>query len=158
MRRARRFGAALLATLALLLCSSNPAGAQAYDYGWALTAYGSAHSVLTANHFMTERRDGLGGWNGHINDYWLPWFCHLHAIHWGNGVGVPMRIQFIPPAGWGVGCRPGYDQSGYGGWTTGTGHYEGQHYTTGYTARRVFYIPGRNPASPDAYGTEIEVF
>lgn len=154
MRRARRCVAPVAAVLVLVWAAI----AGAADYGWALSGYGSAHSVLTANHFMTERQDRWGNWNGHILDLWLPWFCQMHAIHWGNGDGIPMRIQFIPPAGYGVGCRPGYDQSQYAGWTTGNGYYEGQHYTTGYTSRHVFYVPGRNPSSPDAWGTEIEVW
>ncbi len=155
MRRARKIWAGVAAGALTIAVA---AVAWAGDYGWQLTAYGSAHSNLTGNHFMTERQDGYGNWNGHILDLWLPWFCRVDAIHSGDGVGTTMRIQIVPPAGSGVGCRPGYDNSQAYGWSTGTGWYEGWHSTTGYTSRRVFYISGRNPASPDAYGTEIEVY
>lgn len=146
----------LVLTLLSLLLPSKPAGAQTTDYGYKLTAYGSARCLMTNNHLMCERFDAYGNSGGHAIDYWMPAWCVLTAIHAGNANGTPMRLQFAAPYGWQAGCYPGYDQSAYYGWHTGYGYYEGQHRSSGYTRRNVIYI-GRDPNTTNAYGTLVEV-
>ena len=151
----------LVATMALtavaVLAPARPAGAQSTDFSYQYTAYGSAHCVLTNNHFMCERFDAYGRSGGHAVDYWLPAWCQLNWISAGNANGAPMRIQFSAPAGWHAGCYPGHDQSAHYGWHTGYGHYEGQHRSSGFTRRSVTYV-GRDPNTTNAYGTLVEVW
>lgn len=153
----RRTGVAVVLALLLVTAWHAPAGAQTIDYGWNLTAYGSAHTVLTANHMMVERRDAWNNWNGHVLDDWLPGFCQLAAIQPGNAAGVTLKLYFVSPSGSGTGCYPGVDQSRWHGWRTAGGWHEGQHITAGYVSRSTFYVGGRDPASPDAWGTVIEI-
>lgn len=152
----RRCVLAILGALLLVVALAAPAGAQTTIDGWWLTSYGSAHCVLTNNHLVCERYDANGYWTGYVVDAWLPAWCQIIGIYSGDAAGAPMRIRLAAPYGWGAGCYPGYENSRYYGWHTGTGHHEGQYLTAGYTRRAVIYVGG-DPNTTNAYGTRIEV-
>lgn len=125
--------------------------------GWWLTAYGSGHVLLTANHNMVERFDAAGYSNGHPIDNWYPWFCYIHHIEGGDAAGTPLRIYLAPPNGYGVSCYAGLNGSATAGWHTNTGHYEGQQKVYSPAWVENWFVPGRDPASPSAYGSVIKV-
>ncbi len=117
--------------------------------GWWLTSSGAAHCVMTGNHMMCERFDQYGNSNGHVVNNWYPWFCRVWAIEGGGG-GTPLRIYLAPPNGYGVSCYGGANYSPYYGWHTNTGHYEGQQVTASPAWTELWFVPGRDPASPSA--------
>lgn len=126
------------------------------DYWW-LTSWGSAHVLWTGNHNIVERFDSAGGSSGHVVDNWYPWFCQFHHIESGNAAGTPLRIYLAPPNGVGVSCYAAYNNHPVLGWTTNTGHYEGQQKVFWPAWVENWYVPGRDPASPSAYGTVIKI-
>jgi hypothetical protein len=124
---------------------------------WGLTTWGSAHYVLTSNHFMVWRQDGAGNPTGHVVDHWFPWYCQVGAIHHGNAAGTALRIWIVPPLGYPYSCLPN-GWSDYYGWATGTGWFEGQNHAIDWCASQtVLRIPFRDPSRADAYGTQIAI-
>lgn len=123
-----------------------------------LTAWGSAHVVMNANHLVVDRcGPGVGApcWNV-INTY-LPFFCQLWRVDPGNAAGTPMNIYVAPINGSGLGCYPN-GQSWYYGFHTGTGWAEGQNlYDPNLAPQATYYFWPRNPGAHDAYGFTWQV-
>ena len=152
----RRLVVALVAATVLLLAHVQPAAAQITINRWDLTAAGSAHTVLDANHLGVSRQD-CDGCGLTVIDFWIPWYCQVAAVIPGNGVGTPLRIRLYPPLGYGIACLPNAYDPLYG-WSTGTGYAEGQNFWAGWcVTETVFLIPFRNAGSLEAYGSEITV-
>lgn len=146
-----------LAILVLVWLSfTESAGAQAYQVGWWLKAYGSAQVVAEWNHLWAEGFDGWGNHQGRLFDNWLDTYCELHAVWSGDNQGVPLRLQFAAPYGSNAGCIPvGYSQ--FQGWTDGLGTYSGQ-LTWDWRFVRVYesYVFPRS--GNNSRGTTLELY
>lgn len=152
----RRLLVVLVAATALLWPTT--AGAQTTIDDWWLTANGSAHCVLTGNHFMCERFDQYGNSGGYTRNDWLPAWCVVTTITSGDAAGTPMRIMIVAPLGWEAGCYPAYENSAYSGWQTGYGLYEGYASTSGWSTRTATAVPFRNPNVWNGVGTLVEIY
>lgn len=155
-RIARSLRRSLILASLLVGMLAGEAGAQAYQVGWWLKAYGSAQVVAEYNHMWAEGYDQWASYQGRAFDIWTDSYCQLHAVFPGNNQGTPLKLQFAAPYGSNAGCIPvGYSQ--FQGWTDGLGTYSGQLFWD-WNRVRVYesYVFPR--AGNNSRGTTLELY